>query len=148
MSDKVVCAASWNLPLQGKELMLLPDHSGHHEPHGGHSSGIEAAHHNRVHYSSGRPNFNSILSGIQASHPGEVVGVFYCGPPALGHTLEAECRGLSGSTRRSGTAAAATASSKLHTGPGCCSLAGVEAAADLEASTGRGARFHFYKEVF
>lgn len=125
--------------------MTLPDLCGHHEPHGTHSSSIQAANHNRVHYSSGRPNFSSILSGIQANNPGETVGVFYCGPPALGHTIEAECRGLNSNALRSGTAAGS--SRVQHAGLGC-TLAEAHAAADLEANVGRGARFHFYKEVF
>jgi hypothetical protein len=52
---------------------------------------------NTAHHSYGRPDFQSTagaLSRIQTSHAGEVVGVFYCGPPALGHKLEGNCRQL------------------------------------------------------
>lgn len=39
----------------------------------------------------GRPNFQTILAKVQAAHPGIAVGVFYCGPPALGRSLKVIC---------------------------------------------------------
>lgn len=102
-----------------------------------------------MHYSCGRPDFNNILSDIQASHAGEVVGVFYCGPPALGHTLEAECRELNSQVLRPGSGAGAAAGGKARSSctPGGAVGAGGKVV-DVEACVGRGAQLHFYKEVF
>lgn len=80
---------------------------------------------NRVRYSTGRPDFHTILSHIQASHAGEAVGVFFCGPPALGHMLRAECRQLNRQA-----------------------IGGVCGTVDVEDTRGGAAQLHFYQEVF
>lgn len=80
---------------------------------------------NRVQYSTGRPDFRTVLSHIRASHVGEAVGVFFCGPPALGHTLRAECRQLNHQA-----------------------IGGVCGTVDVEDNRGGVAQLHFYQEVF
>lgn len=59
------------------------------------------------------------------SHAGEAVGVFFCGPPALGHTLRAECRQLNHQA-----------------------IGGVCGTVDVEDNRGGVAQLHFYQEVF
>lgn len=106
---------------------------------------------NTVQHSYGRPDFHSILSDIQSSHAGEVVGVFYCGPPALGHTLEADCKLLNRKVLPSGSVAGAVATMvRSASGSRLFSAAvdGADKAGDVEASSARGAQFHFFKEVF
>ena len=39
----------------------------------------------------GRPNWDAIFKGIRKIHQPAEAGVFYCGPPALGHQLHLKC---------------------------------------------------------
>lgn len=113
------------------------------------------AHHQRncVHYSSGRPNFRAVLSSIQASHSGRAVGVFYCGPPALGHELGQECVQLSRAALKSGGFSVASSSGSTvswgtdSAGDGC-STSSVCGESESIEMVGRGAQLHFYQEVF
>merc|ERR1711907_2532 len=43
----------------------------------------------------GRPNFKAIFQDIIDKHPNKDVGVFYCGPPALGSVLRRTCQTFS-----------------------------------------------------
>jgi len=40
----------------------------------------------------GRPNFDEFFSEKALRHPGKVIGVFFCGPPALSKDLRKKCR--------------------------------------------------------
>ncbi|TPX35813.1 hypothetical protein SeMB42_g07145 [Synchytrium endobioticum] len=42
-----------------------------------------------THY--GRPNFDKIFQGLRVQHPGTDIGVFFCGPKALGDTIYTAC---------------------------------------------------------
>ena len=42
----------------------------------------------------GRPKFKEVLTDIGLNYHATRIGVFFCGPPALGHMLEEECRSL------------------------------------------------------
>ena len=39
----------------------------------------------------GRPPWDAIFKSIRKIHSPAEAGVFYCGPPALGHTLHLKC---------------------------------------------------------
>jgi NADPH oxidase 2 len=39
----------------------------------------------------GRPNWDRIFKGLRQLHPATDVGVFFCGPKPLGHTLHLKC---------------------------------------------------------
>ena len=39
----------------------------------------------------GRPNWDRVFRGIRQLHPATDVGVFFCGPKPLGHTLHLKC---------------------------------------------------------
>ncbi|CAH0489367.1 unnamed protein product [Peronospora farinosa] len=45
----------------------------------------------------GRPDWDKVFSNAKANHPGEEVGVFYCGPHALEEILDKMCRRYSSS---------------------------------------------------
>jgi len=39
----------------------------------------------------GRPNWDAIFKSIRKIHAPAEAGVFYCGPPGLGHSLHLKC---------------------------------------------------------
>ncbi|KAE9345715.1 hypothetical protein PF008_g8622 [Phytophthora fragariae] len=45
----------------------------------------------------GRPDWDKVFSEAKANHPGEEVGVFYCGPHALEEILDDTCKRYSSS---------------------------------------------------
>ncbi|KAH9820743.1 FAD-binding domain-containing protein [Melampsora americana] len=47
-----------------------------------------------THY--GRPNWDRIFNSVRQRHPATDVGVFFCGPPALGHQLHLQCNKWTG----------------------------------------------------
>ncbi|OWZ24706.1 Ferric reductase/NADPH oxidase [Phytophthora megakarya] len=47
----------------------------------------------------GRPDWDKVFSEAKANHPGEEVGVFYCGPHALEEILDTTCKRYSSSDR-------------------------------------------------
>ena len=46
----------------------------------------------------GRPDWDKVFSTVKANHPGEEVGVFYCGPHALEEILDDMCKRYSSSS--------------------------------------------------
>ena len=53
-------------------------------------SGIHSQ--NTIQTSLGRPEWEGIFDSIARENPGETVGVFFCGPPALQDVLAEQCR--------------------------------------------------------
>ena len=48
---------------------------------------------------SGRPDFDKLLERLASTYGGTDIGVFHCGPPALGKSLYKLCNKYSKSTR-------------------------------------------------
>lgn len=48
----------------------------------------------KKHY--GRPSWEEVFTSLRKSHRKTKIGVFYCGPPALGKELKKQCRRNSG----------------------------------------------------
>lgn len=46
----------------------------------------------------GRPNWDRIFNSVREKHPATDVGVFFCGPGPLGHTLHLQCNKWTGGT--------------------------------------------------
>ncbi|KAH9809988.1 ferric reductase NAD binding domain-containing protein [Melampsora americana] len=47
-----------------------------------------------THY--GRPNWDRVFNSVRERHPATDVGVFFCGPPSLGHQLHLQCNKWTG----------------------------------------------------
>uniref|UniRef100_UPI0037E7D25D cytochrome b-245 heavy chain n=1 Tax=Semicossyphus pulcher TaxID=241346 RepID=UPI0037E7D25D len=57
----------------------------HHEAENDPITGLKQ----KTHY--GKPNWDNEFTNISSKHPGTKVGVFLCGPPQLGKSLEKQC---------------------------------------------------------